>query len=168
MTGDKEKLHSTTKYKGGRVVVTADNTKLPIKHIGDTVIMPCVNSHPVQLQHVMHVYSMKKNLLFVSQLTAPRNYVLFSPHNVKVYWDIKIVGMPIMEGERVESIHVLSAESAYIEKTRKNDTINLGHTRDIGLKEVQEDRERSASPERSIVTQEVKNPNPPVALQEAT
>ncbi|KAL3522492.1 hypothetical protein ACH5RR_015326 [Cinchona calisaya] len=40
MTSDKEKLHSTTEYMGGLVVVTIDNTKLPIKHIGDTVIMP--------------------------------------------------------------------------------------------------------------------------------
>ncbi|KAL3516694.1 hypothetical protein ACH5RR_023596 [Cinchona calisaya] len=49
MTGDKEKLHITTEYKSGRVVVTADNTMLPIKHIGDTVIMPCVNSQLIQL-----------------------------------------------------------------------------------------------------------------------
>ncbi|KAL3498375.1 hypothetical protein ACH5RR_041107 [Cinchona calisaya] len=64
MTGDKEKPHNKTEYKGGRVIVTADNTKLPIKHIGDSEIMPHLNPHPVQLQNVMHVGGMKKNIFF--------------------------------------------------------------------------------------------------------
>jgi hypothetical protein len=36
MTGDKEKLQNMSKYKGKRVVVTADNTRLPIAHIDET------------------------------------------------------------------------------------------------------------------------------------
>jgi hypothetical protein len=34
MIGDKEKLQNMSIYKGKRVVVTADNTRLPIAHIG--------------------------------------------------------------------------------------------------------------------------------------
>ena len=37
MIGDKEKLQNVSKYKGEKVVVTADNTRLPIAHIGETV-----------------------------------------------------------------------------------------------------------------------------------
>ncbi|KAE8667231.1 tir-nbs resistance protein [Hibiscus syriacus] len=34
MTGDKKKLQNLSEYNGGRVVVTADNSRLPITHIG--------------------------------------------------------------------------------------------------------------------------------------
>ena len=40
MTGDKDKLESTTEYNGRRVVVTTNNSKLPITHIGKTIIVP--------------------------------------------------------------------------------------------------------------------------------
>ena len=39
MTGGKEKLQNVSKYKGGKVVVTADNTRLSIAHISETIIM---------------------------------------------------------------------------------------------------------------------------------
>lgn len=67
MTGDKEKLQNTTEYKGGRMVVTANNTRLPIAHIGKTVITLRFSPSQVQLQDVYHVPGMKKNLLSVSQ-----------------------------------------------------------------------------------------------------
>ncbi|KAH7851221.1 hypothetical protein Vadar_008770 [Vaccinium darrowii] len=72
---------------------------------------------------------MKKNLLSVSQLTSSGNYVVFGPKDVKVYQSLKPVGTPIMEGRRLESIYVMSAESAYVDKTRKNETADLWHAR---------------------------------------
>nr|CAD1834944.1 unnamed protein product [Ananas comosus var. bracteatus] len=94
MTGDKDKLLSITEYKGGRVVVTANNSKLPITYIGKTIITPRFSSHQVQLQNVYHV-----------------------------------PGIQIMEGKKVESIYVMSAKSAYVEKTRKSETADLWHAR---------------------------------------
>nr|CAD1841788.1 unnamed protein product [Ananas comosus var. bracteatus] len=55
MTGDKDKLLSTTEYKGGRVVLTVNNSKLPITLIGNTIITPRFSPHQVQLQNVYHV-----------------------------------------------------------------------------------------------------------------
>ena len=53
MTGDKEKLQNMSRYKGEKVVVTADNTRLPIAHIGETVITPCSsNNKQVPLKKV--------------------------------------------------------------------------------------------------------------------
>nr|CAD1834390.1 unnamed protein product [Ananas comosus var. bracteatus] len=129
MTGDKDKLLSTTEYKGGRVVVTANKSKLPITHIGKTIITPKFSPHQVQLQKVYHVPGMKKNLLSVSQLTASGNCVVFGPQDVKVFRSSKISRIQIMEGKKVESIYVMSAESAYVEKTRKSETADLWHTR---------------------------------------
>ena len=38
MTGDKKKLQSLTEYKGNYVVVTTNNSKLPITHVSNTMI----------------------------------------------------------------------------------------------------------------------------------
>ena len=62
---------------------------------------------------------MKKNLLSVAQLTLSGHYVLFGPRDVKVYRDLKISETPTMEGRRLESVYVMSAESAYVDRTRK-------------------------------------------------
>ncbi|KAG6476438.1 hypothetical protein ZIOFF_065679 [Zingiber officinale] len=106
MTGDKEKLQNLSQYKGARMVVTADNSRLPIAHVG-----------------------MKKNLQSVAQLTSSGHYVLFGPENVKVYRNLKISETPTMEGQRLESLYVMSAESAYIDKTRKSETAVIWHMR---------------------------------------
>ncbi|KAJ9556278.1 hypothetical protein OSB04_010892 [Centaurea solstitialis] len=110
MTGDQKKLRDAKEYKGSRVVQTANNARLPIAQIGKTMIMPGNKSDMVTLQNVFHVPGMKKNLLSVSQLTSLENYVLFGPEDVK-------------------SVYVLSAESAYVDKTRKNETADLWHAR---------------------------------------
>jgi hypothetical protein len=129
MTGDQNKLQDVKEYKGSRMVLTANNARLPIAQIGKTTIMPGNKSDMVSLHNVYHVPGMKKNLLSVSQLTSSGNYVLFGPQDVKVYRDLKISETPTMEGRRVESVYVLSAESAYVDKTRKNETADLWHAR---------------------------------------
>ncbi|KAF2283627.1 hypothetical protein GH714_012534 [Hevea brasiliensis] len=82
MTGDKEKLQSLLEYKGSRVVVTANNSKLSIAHIG-----------------------MKKNLLSVAQLTSSSHFILFGPQDVKVYRDLKNSKNPIVKMPRSQQRH---------------------------------------------------------------
>ncbi|KAH0644478.1 hypothetical protein KY284_032362 [Solanum tuberosum] len=98
---------------------------MPITHIGKTVFVPYHSSRQVELQNVYHVPGMKKNLLSVSQLTYSGNYVLFGPNDVKVYRNLKVTSTPIMEGRRLESIYVMSAETTYVEKMRSNKTTDL-------------------------------------------
>ncbi|KAL5769820.1 hypothetical protein ACOSP7_013974 [Xanthoceras sorbifolium] len=129
MTGDRQKLQNLSEYKGNRVVVTADNSRLPIAHIGKTIVTPRYNTNQVPLQDVYHVPGMKKNLLSVAQFTSSGHYVLFGPQDVKVFRDLKISGKPTMEGRRLESVYVMSAESAYVNKTRRNETADLWHMR---------------------------------------
>ena len=129
MTGDKEKLQDLSEYKGRHVVVTANNSKLPIAHIGNTVVSPQYNTNDVSLQNVYHVPGMKKNLLSVSQLTSSGHFVLFGPQDVKVYRDLEIMEKPMIKGRRLESVYVMSAETAYVDKTRKNETADLWHMR---------------------------------------
>ncbi|KAL0418758.1 UNVERIFIED_CONTAM: hypothetical protein Sradi_1289300 [Sesamum radiatum] len=106
MTGDKEKLKNVSKYMENRVVVTTDNSKLPIALVG-----------------------MKKNLLAVAQLTSSAHIVLFGPQAVKVYRNVEILNEPVMMGRRTESVYVMSAETAYVDKARQNETADLWHMR---------------------------------------
>ena len=111
------------------MVVIANNSRLPIAHIGKTTIVPRYSPNEVPLQGVYHVPGMKKNLLSLAQLTSSGHYVLFGPQDVKVYEDLKIAGTPTMEGQKLESVYVMSAESAYVDKTRKNETADLWYAR---------------------------------------
>ena len=129
MTGDKSKLCNASEYKGKRVVVTANNSQLPITHIGDTMITSYLSQQQMQLEDVYRVSGMKKNLLSVSYLTNYGNYIVFGPKDVKVCQQVKIVDTPIMEGQKVDSMYVLLAEDAYVEKTRSNETTDLWHAR---------------------------------------
>ena len=111
------------------MVVTANNSRLPISHIGKTTIVPRYGPNEIPLQGVYHVPGMKKNLLSMAQLASSGHYVLFGPQDVKVYEDLKITGTPTMEGRRLESVYVMSAESAYVDRTRKGETADLWHAR---------------------------------------
>ncbi|KAH0648227.1 hypothetical protein KY285_033475 [Solanum tuberosum] len=89
MTGDKKKLQNLSEYKGSREVVTTDDTKLAIAHIG-----------------------MKKNLLSVAQLTSLAHYVLFDLQDVRIYCDLEVKEEPVMKGQKLNSIYVMSEETA--------------------------------------------------------
>ncbi|XP_057463842.1 uncharacterized protein LOC130753687 [Actinidia eriantha] len=125
MIGDKEKLSSLSAYKGNRVVIIANNSRLLITHIGKTIINPRFSPNEIKLEDVYHVLGMKKNLLSVSQLTTSSNYVVFGPEDVKVYRSLKPIGTTIMKGQCLKSIYVITAKTAYVGKTRKNETADL-------------------------------------------
>ena len=81
------------------MVVTTNNSKLPITHVGETKIVPCYSPYPILLHNVYHILRMKKNLLSMSQLTALRNYIVFRPNDVKVYKNLKPINTLIMKGQ---------------------------------------------------------------------
>ena len=72
---------------------------------------------------------MKKNLLSILNLTDYGNFIVFGPKDVKVCQQVKIVDTPIMEGQKVDSMYILLAEDAYVEKTKGGDTTDLWHSR---------------------------------------
>lgn len=59
------------------------------------------------------------------QLTSIGNYILFGPNGLKVYKDIKVTRTPMMERRKLESLYVMSALFAYVDKTWKNETTYL-------------------------------------------
>ncbi|KAK3015868.1 hypothetical protein RJ639_006556 [Escallonia herrerae] len=98
MTGDKEKLKSMFEYKGDRVVVTANNSRLAIPHIGKATIAPG--------------FSMKKNLVSVSQLTSSRNYVVFGPDDVKGLPQLEVQEDIVCAGYQYGKAHQLPYEES--------------------------------------------------------
>ena len=118
-----------SEYKGERVVVTANNSKMSISNIGKAVIVPRFSPHQVEMDNVYHVPGRGKNLLSVSQLTASGNYVVFGPKDVGVYQRFKPICPANMKGRRLESVYVMSAQEAYVDKARKNETTKLWHAR---------------------------------------
>lgn len=55
--------------------------------------------------------------------------MVFSLNYMKVYKDVKIIGMPILEGEENKFVYVILAETTYVEKTKKHKTTDLWHAR---------------------------------------
>ena len=91
-------------YKGGHVVRTSNNSRLPIAHISSTVLAPQYNPQKVALQDMYYIPGMKKNLLSISELTSSGHYVLFGPQAVKIYQNLKIIGTPTMEGRKIRLV----------------------------------------------------------------
>ena len=129
MTGDEQKLIKKTEYMGMKMVVTVNDAKLPIAHVGDSVFALKSSNKNCVLKDVYHVPNMKKNLMSVSQITSSGNFVIFGPNDVKVYKDLHILGTPYMEGKRKDSIYVMTAQDTYVDRTRKNETADLWHSR---------------------------------------
>ncbi|ERN13204.1 hypothetical protein AMTR_s00040p00220470 [Amborella trichopoda] len=98
MTGDNGKFLNLTEYKGGKIMVTANNTKLPITHVRKAICMPQLSIREAQLQDVYHVPGMKKNLLSVSQLIEISDFFVFGPDEIKAYRSKKFPDLLIMEG----------------------------------------------------------------------
>lgn len=118
MTGEKEIIQELVNYEGSRVVVTVDNSKLLITHVRSVILCPEDNRKELKLKNVYHAPGMKKNLLSVSQLTSTGHYVLFGPDDVKVFTQFQTHSKPVAQGRRLESIYVMSAETALTKQRR--------------------------------------------------
>ncbi|KAK3022504.1 hypothetical protein RJ639_046781 [Escallonia herrerae] len=131
VTGNSELVSNIHKHNGGWVIITADNSVHPVVNEGTTNI----NAHGsmdsgVVLKDVYHVPGLKKNLVSVSQIIDSGKYVLFGPKGVMVLHNLKNVEAYILlVGEKKESLFVMSAGEAYVEKTSKNDRAAICHAR---------------------------------------
>ena len=60
MTSDEKNFINMSEYKGGQVVVTANNSKRPITRISKTMFVSHQSSATVKLQNIYHVLGIKK------------------------------------------------------------------------------------------------------------
>lgn len=125
MTGEHKKLQHTFSYRGSRVVVIDDKSKLLITHVGEVVFCLEDNNKELTLESVYHIPGMKKILLLVSQLASTGHYVLFGPDDVKIFKEFETPSKPILKGRRSDSFYVMSLETSYVEKIKRNQNLSL-------------------------------------------
>ena len=123
------KQQELTSSNHSPVVVTANNFRLPLTHIDNTMILFRYKSQQMELQHIYHILETMKILLLVFQLTTFGNYVLFKLDDVKIYRYLKVICTPTKQGRRQESVYVMSIQGTYVDKERKNKTADLWHAR---------------------------------------
>jgi len=116
MTRNHKKLEDVADYKGRRVVLMADNSRLSISHVRKAVVSR-YGPQQLQLEKVCHVPGLKKNLMPVPQLKEEGKYVVFGLEGVVIFKKLKVIDTPIMEGRRRQSVFVLTTESTYVDKT---------------------------------------------------
>ncbi|XP_076909939.1 uncharacterized protein LOC143567386 [Bidens hawaiensis] len=129
LTGEKEKLSKCKKYIGDNVVVIADNSRHQIANIGEVHFQADGNQKEFVMQDVFHVPGMKKNLFSIPQITSTGKYVLFGPDNMQIFDKYETPSIPILQGKRTDTVYVLSAESAYVDKMSGCQTTDLWHAR---------------------------------------
>jgi len=130
-TGNSSLLSDVHPHCGKRVIITADNSLHPVVKEGHfNVKADTSNAEGVSLKDVYHVPGLKKNLASVSQLTNSGRYVLFGPNDVQILSNVKYIAADILfTGKRKESLYVLSASDAYVEKVGQNASATLWHAR---------------------------------------
>lgn len=102
MTTHMREFRSMRPYEGNLVVVTAYNPQHLVKHIGDLEIAAGFGDYHL-LHGVHHVPSMEKNLLSVSNNWVSC-YVLFRPNYLKTDDKIKVEGIVVIVGRKVQSM----------------------------------------------------------------
>ena len=55
--------------------------------------------------------------------------MVFGLENMKIYDKLKIIREPVLKGQYLESIYIMPGESTYVDKTHKNEIVDLWHTR---------------------------------------
>ncbi|KAL5825813.1 hypothetical protein ACOSQ3_021876 [Xanthoceras sorbifolium] len=76
VTLDIGNLSLKSDYKGKDHLAVGNGTKLPISHIGFTVIPSHIPLHSLYLKNILHVPSITKNLLSISQFTKDNNAIV--------------------------------------------------------------------------------------------
>lgn len=84
------------------------------------------NGSVVTFRNVYHVPGLKKNMVSISQITSCWRYVLFGSDDVKSFENLKhFVTDVLFSGKKKESLFVMSASEAHVDKTSKNIGLSL-------------------------------------------
>ncbi|KAK3010974.1 hypothetical protein RJ639_010854 [Escallonia herrerae] len=131
VTGNDSLFSELHQHSGDKVIITADNSVHPVEKEGNVCIASeRLKEDDIVLSNVYHVPGLRKNLVSVSQITNSGKYVLFGPEDVKILDNVKNIGADVLVvGEKRDSLFVMSAVEAYVEKTSRNDGASIWHAR---------------------------------------
>uniref|UniRef100_A0A803QI42 Retrovirus-related Pol polyprotein from transposon TNT 1-94-like beta-barrel domain-containing protein n=1 Tax=Cannabis sativa TaxID=3483 RepID=A0A803QI42_CANSA len=91
-------LDSATPYNGTKTIVVGNGKKLLVSHIGQSTIPSYVYNQPIHLNYVLHVPSITKNLVSVSQLTTD-NDVFLEFYKTFCFVKDKLTGTVLLKGK---------------------------------------------------------------------
>uniref|UniRef100_A0A803PEN8 Retrovirus-related Pol polyprotein from transposon TNT 1-94-like beta-barrel domain-containing protein n=1 Tax=Cannabis sativa TaxID=3483 RepID=A0A803PEN8_CANSA len=83
---DMAHLDTAAPYKGTETMVVVNGKKLAISSIGQSTLLSLLNTHSLRINFVLHVHSLKKNLISVSQLTNDNDVFLKFTNPVVFSW----------------------------------------------------------------------------------
>ncbi|KAK3006344.1 hypothetical protein RJ639_017493 [Escallonia herrerae] len=132
VTGNDSLFSELHQHSEDKVIITADNSVHPVEKEGNVCIASeRLKEDDIVLSNVYHMPGLRKNLVSVSQITNSGKYVLFGPEDVKILDNVKNIGADVLVvGEKRDSLFVMSAVEAYVEKTSRNDDL-MGPTRTL-------------------------------------
>nr|DAD31904.1 TPA_asm: hypothetical protein HUJ06_010755 [Nelumbo nucifera] len=101
---------------------------------GDTTLLSDVpknsNGEDLTLEYVYQVPGLKKNLASVSQITDSEEFVLFGPDKVWILKNLRCIDADVLFiGRKKNSLYMLSASGAYVDRTSQNTSVSLWHAR---------------------------------------
>ncbi|KAK3023537.1 hypothetical protein RJ639_044891 [Escallonia herrerae] len=131
VTGNDSLFLELHQHSGDKMIITADNSVHPVEKEGNVCIaLERLKEDDIVLSNVYHVPGLRKNLVSVSQITNSGKYVLFGPEDVKILDNVKNIGADVLVvGKKRDSLFVMSAVEAYVEKTSRNDGASIWHAR---------------------------------------
>ncbi|PHT81584.1 hypothetical protein T459_14599 [Capsicum annuum] len=142
-------------HHGDRVTITVDNsTYLVAKEKVMTIEVADNKSKSIKLQDVYHVPGLKKNLVYVPQITNSGKYELFGPIDVKVLENVKEISANIIfTGERKGSLLFMSTGEAYVKKTSQTDSAVIWHAwlGHVDYQMLQQISSRKSSNQRNVL-----------------
>ncbi|KAG5617772.1 hypothetical protein H5410_017596 [Solanum commersonii] len=114
MTGDKQKLQNSLVYKGSRVVVTANDSRLLITHIGKTAVSLQHGTNQMSLQNVYHVpgsqeprksnYEREEIRISVCDVCRVRDNAKRRKNNDHRLWDNEIGSRELFQANRDDEV----------------------------------------------------------------
>lgn len=106
VTPDAHNLTTKSDYKGKDKLVVGNGSKLPISHIGSSVISSNHVQRPLYLKNILHVPHITKNLLSISQFTHDNNVIIEFSSNCCFVKD-KISKTILLEGMLKDGLYHL-------------------------------------------------------------
>lgn len=73
---DSSNMSISTKYNDNQSLFVGNGSKLPVAHIGSTIIKNYTHHSPIHFRNILHVPHIAKNLLSISRLTTDNHAIV--------------------------------------------------------------------------------------------
>jgi hypothetical protein len=128
MTDKIKKIDDPEKCKGRHIIIMINNSKLSIIDVGKAVISPCFSSDMLSgcNDYITSLAWSEIHYQYHDWQTQG-NYIVFRPYEVKLYYNLKSLGTPVMEGPKPSRSMWYRQSQPTLTRFERN-TRSLAHT----------------------------------------